>query len=116
METIHEELIDTHRTRINSPPVMQGVGWLKLVREVRDDQVTVFYPNNDSYELTQERTLLLLKQFGVEQLKAEKALDLLWNFYAVRVEVPSGTSLTMEAPQYPETLAPRPLDPVSWIL
>lgn len=101
------------------PPVYEGFGWIELRREIRDEDLTVTVPTGDSYVLTLAEVRLYLKQLKVPELRAEKALDKVWNFYAIRLHLSEEKDYlpeTLKPPQYPEVLGPRPLDPVKWII
>lgn len=87
-------------------------------REIHSEDVEVTLPTGDSYDLSLEETRLYLTQLGVPFLRGDKALDKLWNFYAIRLHLDGDEyrAETIEAPQYPEVGGPRPLEEHAWII
>lgn len=85
---------------------------------MRLDTLEVTVPTGDSYELTLEEMRLYFHQLGFPQLVGERALDRVWNFYAIRLyqEHEDYRIETLEPPQYPDVAAVRPLDAYAWVI
>lgn len=92
--------------------------YIELRREVGMDDVEVTIPTGDSFDLTLEEARLYLIQLFVPTIKAEKALDKLWNFYAIKLHLDGDEYMpeTLPPPQYPETTGARPLDEFAWVI
>lgn len=94
----------------------RSLPYIEIRRELRTEDLEVTYPSGDSYDLTLEETRLVLMQLGVPELKREKALDKVWNFYAIKIHLQQDYRYeTLEPPRYPE-LGGRPLEPWAWVI
>lgn len=100
---------------IFAPPHDRTTPYIEIRREVGLDDLEVTYPDGNSYDLSLEEMRLLLVQLGVKPRVAEKALDVVWNFYALRLDLVNQTYTTLEPPSYPETMGPRPLEEFAWV-
>lgn len=100
------------------PPIDRTFAFVELRREIGLDDVDVTVPGGDSFDLTLEEARLYLLQLGVPELRREKALDKLWNFYAIRLHLIDDEYRveTLDPPQYPEVIGPRPLEGMSWAI
>lgn len=100
------------------PTLDRRFAYLELRREVGMDDVEFTTPDGNTYDLTLQEARLYLLQMGVPELKREKALDKLWNFYAIKIHLDGDEYRveTLEPPQYPEVTSPRPLEDFSWVI
>lgn len=102
------------------PPIDRTFPWVEIRRELATEDLEVTIPGGDTFDLSLEEVRLYLKQLGVPELKAEKALDKVWNFYAIRFHLMIGEKQylpeTLEPTQYPEVISPRPLEQFAWII
>lgn len=102
----------------HKPPIDRSFAYVELRREVGQEDIEVTVPSRDTYDLTLEETRLYLLQLGVPELRREKALDCLWNFYAIKLHLDGDEYPfeTLEAPSYPETVGSRPLEELAWVI
>lgn len=100
------------------PPINRNFPYIELRKEVGSEDIEISLPTGDSFECTLEQTKLYLLQQGYPELRREKALDWLWNFYAIRFHnhLQDYKIETLEAPTYPDVTGPRPLEDISWII
>lgn len=99
------------------PPSTGVIPYIEVRREPHEHEyLDITYPNGDSYNVSLEEMHLLLFQLKVPRLKAEKFLDQVWNFYALRIDLKTITWEILPAPRYPDTPGVRPLDAYSWII
>ena len=101
------------------PPIDRTFPWVEIRRELATEDLEITVPSGDTFDLTLEEVRLYLKQLGIPDLKAEKALDKVWNFYAIRLHMLEGRNYlpeTLEPPQYPEAIGPRPLEAYGWVI
>lgn len=101
-----------------APTIDRSFAYVELRREVGSDDVEITLPTGDSYDCTLEEARLYLLQLGFPELRREKALDRLWNFYAIRLHNDGDEYRieTLEAPRYPEVVGPRPLEDFAWAI
>lgn len=100
------------------PPIDRTFAYVELRREVGLDDVEVMVPTGDSFDLSLEEARLYLLQLGIPELKREKALDKLWNFYAIKLHLVDDEYRveTLDPPRYPEVIGPRPLEDLAWTI
>jgi hypothetical protein len=70
-----------------APPLDLTIRFLKLYRSYRSSEIEIVYPNGDSYILNLEETRIFFKGMRIKDRIAEKALDLLWNSYALQFDL-----------------------------
>jgi len=100
-----------------TPPIDRTIPYVELRREVLTDDIEITVPSGDSYDCTLDEAKLYLLQLGAPELRREKAIDWVWNLYAVRFHLDSEYQIEiLKAPQYPEVAGPRPLEEFAWVI
>lgn len=101
------------------PTIDRTFAYVELRREMATEDIEVKTPEDYSYDLSPEQTRLYLLQLGIPVLKREKALDKLWNFYAIRIDLQDDGEYrvtTLDPPTYPDVMGSRPLDGMEWVI
>jgi len=73
------------------PPIVKSIEYLFLLREYRDDKITIFVPWGDSYYVTHDELLLYLSKLGIDEIIGSRIADYIWNFMSIYVDVPEGS-------------------------
>jgi len=101
-----------------APTIDRTFVWVELRKEIGCDDIEITIPTGDTFDCTLAETKLYLLQLGFPELRREKALDQLWNFYAIKFYNDGNQfrTETLEPPQYPEVVGARPLEDLGWII
>lgn len=94
-------------------PHVYKPGVYKLYRRAFEEIVTFIDPDEDSYELQPfDCEMILRNVVRMSEMQAQKLLDLLWNFRAVRWDTASQSMKCLPVPDEGEFLIDLPRPPV----
>jgi hypothetical protein len=99
-----------------TPPYIPQLRTLDIYRGVREVDLTLCYPNGDTYLVTLDEARCLLRCWKLLPHVIDRILDRVWNTYAIRVDLRSGYNYSIEPLPEDTSYLVGPLDQYTWVL
>lgn len=98
------------------PPIDLTNKWVKLYRGFREMDLTMVFPNGDSYLVSLDEAKCVLKAYQIKKERVERLIDAVWGIYAIQIYFETSEYHSIEPIPEETGHIPGPLDQHTWVL